>query len=74
MNEAVKQAENQQRLESYQKRLDATSLERTGNPIAAEFKVSLAPPGGERGEGLCVALADRFLPALPRTWTCEDAG
>ncbi|KAL7977962.1 hypothetical protein Chor_004949 [Crotalus horridus] len=38
VNEAVKQAENQQRLESYQKRLDATSLERTGNPIAAEFK------------------------------------
>ncbi|XP_029142309.1 rho guanine nucleotide exchange factor 11 [Protobothrops mucrosquamatus] len=38
VNEAVKQAENQQRLESYQKRLDATSLERSGNPIAAEFK------------------------------------
>ncbi|XP_070807251.1 rho guanine nucleotide exchange factor 11 isoform X1 [Pituophis catenifer annectens] len=38
VNEAVKQAENQQRLESYQKRLDATSLERTSNPIAAEFK------------------------------------
>uniref|UniRef100_A0A8C6Y3T8 Rho guanine nucleotide exchange factor 11 n=1 Tax=Naja naja TaxID=35670 RepID=A0A8C6Y3T8_NAJNA len=38
VNEAVKQAENQQRLESYQKRLDASSLERTSNPIAAEFK------------------------------------
>lgn len=51
MNEAVKQAENQQRLESYQKRLDATSLERTSNPIAAEFKVSLAPVEG--GGSLC---------------------
>uniref|UniRef100_A0A670YLZ9 Rho guanine nucleotide exchange factor 11 n=1 Tax=Pseudonaja textilis TaxID=8673 RepID=A0A670YLZ9_PSETE len=38
VNEAVRQAENQQRLESYQKRLDASSLERTSNPIAAEFK------------------------------------
>ncbi|XP_077776837.1 rho guanine nucleotide exchange factor 11 isoform X5 [Podarcis muralis] len=38
VNEAVKRAENQQRLEVYQKRLDATSLERTSNPLAAEFK------------------------------------
>ncbi|XP_025029061.1 rho guanine nucleotide exchange factor 11 isoform X2 [Python bivittatus] len=38
VNEAVKQAENQHRLEAYQKRLDATSLERTSNPIATEFK------------------------------------
>ncbi|XP_052652272.1 rho guanine nucleotide exchange factor 11 isoform X10 [Harpia harpyja] len=38
VNEAVKQAENSHRLEGYQKRLDATSLERTSNPLAAEFK------------------------------------
>ncbi|XP_064354932.1 rho guanine nucleotide exchange factor 11 isoform X4 [Dromaius novaehollandiae] len=38
VNEAVKQAENRHRLEGYQKRLDATSLERTNNPLAAEFK------------------------------------
>ncbi|KAF1406660.1 Rho guanine nucleotide exchange factor 11, partial [Spheniscus magellanicus] len=38
VNEAVKRAENRHRLESYQKRLDATSLERTSNPLAAEFK------------------------------------
>ncbi|NXT43993.1 ARHGB factor, partial [Pelecanoides urinatrix] len=38
VNEAVKRAENQHRLEGYQKRLDATSLERTSNPLAAEFK------------------------------------
>ncbi|XP_063173045.1 rho guanine nucleotide exchange factor 11 [Candoia aspera] len=38
VNEAVRQAENQHRLEAYQKRLDAASLERTSNPIAAEFK------------------------------------
>ncbi|XP_030043174.1 rho guanine nucleotide exchange factor 11 isoform X3 [Microcaecilia unicolor] len=38
VNEAVKQAENQHRLIMYQKRLDATSLERTNNPLAAEFK------------------------------------
>lgn len=44
MNEAVKRAENRHRLETYQKRLDATSLERTSNPLAAEFKV---PPGWE---------------------------
>ncbi|NXG39947.1 ARHGB factor, partial [Dromaius novaehollandiae] len=38
VNEAVKRAENRHRLEGYQKRLDATSLERTNNPLAAEFK------------------------------------
>ncbi|NXT92858.1 ARHGB factor, partial [Anhinga rufa] len=38
VNEAVKRAENRHRLEGYQKRLDATSLERTSNPLAAEFK------------------------------------
>ncbi|XP_063001822.1 rho guanine nucleotide exchange factor 11 isoform X2 [Elgaria multicarinata webbii] len=38
VNEAVKRAENQHRLEAYQKRLDTTSLERTSNPLAAEFK------------------------------------
>ncbi|XP_006004250.1 rho guanine nucleotide exchange factor 11 isoform X1 [Latimeria chalumnae] len=38
VNEAVKEAENRQRLEDYQKRLDATPLERTNNPLAAEFK------------------------------------
>uniref|UniRef100_A0A8C4WEP3 Rho guanine nucleotide exchange factor 11 n=1 Tax=Gopherus evgoodei TaxID=1825980 RepID=A0A8C4WEP3_9SAUR len=38
VNEAVKRAENRHRLEAYQKRLDATSLERTSNPLAAEFK------------------------------------
>ncbi|XP_030895960.1 rho guanine nucleotide exchange factor 11 [Leptonychotes weddellii] len=38
VNEAVKQTENQHRLESYQKRLDTTSLERASNPLAAEFK------------------------------------
>ncbi|NWU89331.1 ARHGB factor, partial [Upupa epops] len=38
VNEAVKRVENQHRLEDYQKRLDATSLERTSNPLAAEFK------------------------------------
>lgn len=39
MNEAVKQTENRHRLEGYQKRLDATALERASNPLAAEFKV-----------------------------------
>ncbi|XP_057583048.1 rho guanine nucleotide exchange factor 11 isoform X7 [Hippopotamus amphibius kiboko] len=38
VNEAVKQAENQHRLEGYQRRLDTTSLERASNPLAAEFK------------------------------------
>ncbi|NWH21130.1 ARHGB factor, partial [Grus americana] len=48
VNEAVKRAENRHRLEGYQKRLDATSLERTSNPLATEFKVAPAP-GGPRG-------------------------
>ncbi|NWW77790.1 ARHGB factor, partial [Climacteris rufus] len=38
VNEAVKHAENRQRLEAYQKRLDTTPLERTSNPLAAQFK------------------------------------
>uniref|UniRef100_A0A8C5QZ81 Rho guanine nucleotide exchange factor 11 n=1 Tax=Leptobrachium leishanense TaxID=445787 RepID=A0A8C5QZ81_9ANUR len=38
VNESVKQAENEHRLAEYQKRLDATSLERSNNPLAAEFK------------------------------------
>ncbi|CAO2598649.1 Rho guanine nucleotide exchange factor 11 [Lemmus lemmus] len=38
VNEAVKQTENRHRLESYQKRLDASALERASNPLAAEFK------------------------------------
>ncbi|NXC25395.1 ARHGB factor, partial [Campylorhamphus procurvoides] len=38
VNEAVKRAENRHRLEAYQKRLDTTSLERTSNPLAAQFK------------------------------------
>ncbi|XP_052036151.1 rho guanine nucleotide exchange factor 11 isoform X4 [Apodemus sylvaticus] len=38
VNEAVKQTENRHRLEGYQKRLDATALERASNPLAAEFK------------------------------------
>lgn len=50
VNEAVKRAENRHRLEGYQKRLDATSLERTSNPLAAEFKVTPAP-GGAGGLG-----------------------
>ncbi|NWI21645.1 ARHGB factor, partial [Crypturellus soui] len=49
VNEAVKRAENRHRLEGYQKRLDATSLERTNNPLAAEFKVGARPAGGTRG-------------------------
>ncbi|KAM5129166.1 rho guanine nucleotide exchange factor 11 isoform 2-T2 [Mantella aurantiaca] len=38
VNESVKQRENGYRLAEYQKRLDTTSLERTSNPLAAEFK------------------------------------
>lgn len=44
VNEAVKETENRQRVEGYQKRLDTTSLERASNPLAAEFKVR----GGEQ--------------------------
>ncbi|NWI56134.1 ARHGB factor, partial [Calyptomena viridis] len=38
VNEAVKRAENRHRLEGYQKRLDTSPLERTSNPLAAQFK------------------------------------
>ncbi|XP_077114925.1 rho guanine nucleotide exchange factor 11 isoform X2 [Ranitomeya variabilis] len=38
VNEAVKQRDNEYRLGEYQKRLDSTSLERSNNPLAAEFK------------------------------------
>ncbi|XP_021105025.1 rho guanine nucleotide exchange factor 11 isoform X7 [Heterocephalus glaber] len=38
VNEAVKQTENCHRLEGYQRRLDATALDRASNPLAAEFK------------------------------------
>ncbi|XP_063803174.1 rho guanine nucleotide exchange factor 11 isoform X2 [Pseudophryne corroboree] len=38
VNESVKQRENEYRLAEYQKRLDTTSLERSNNPLAAEFK------------------------------------
>ncbi|KAM8921486.1 rho guanine nucleotide exchange factor 11 [Pelodytes ibericus] len=38
VNESVKEAENEHRLAEYQKRLDTTSLERSNNPLAAEFK------------------------------------
>ncbi|KAM4664680.1 rho guanine nucleotide exchange factor 11 isoform 2-T2 [Discoglossus pictus] len=38
VNESVKEAENEQRLIEYQKRLDTTPLERTNNPLAAEYK------------------------------------
>eukprot|EP00079_Xenopus_tropicalis_P038350 XP_017952121.1 PREDICTED: rho guanine nucleotide exchange factor 11 isoform X4 [Xenopus tropicalis] len=38
VNESVKQAENEHRLAEYQKRLDASHLERSNNPLAAEFK------------------------------------
>lgn len=68
VNEAVKQAENRHRLEGYQKRLDATSLERTSNPLAAEFKVIPAPGG--RGEGGCPVPAHSLLPSpCYRAWT-----
>ncbi|KAK2084468.1 Rho guanine nucleotide exchange factor 11 [Saguinus oedipus] len=42
VNEAVKQTENRHRLEGYQKRLDATALERASHPLAAEFKMDKA--------------------------------
>ncbi|KAM9294557.1 rho guanine nucleotide exchange factor 11 [Gastrophryne carolinensis] len=38
VNESVKQRENEYRLAQYQRRLDTTSLERSNNPLAAEFK------------------------------------
>lgn len=71
VNEAVKQAENRHRLEGYQKRLDATSLERTSNPLAAEFKVASAP--GQRwatGRGLPGPSPHSSPPsASHRAWT-----
>ncbi|NXS85401.1 ARHGB factor, partial [Erpornis zantholeuca] len=38
VNEAVRGAENRQRLRSFQRRLDTAALERTSNPLAAEFR------------------------------------
>ncbi|XP_043914957.1 rho guanine nucleotide exchange factor 11 isoform X3 [Protopterus annectens] len=38
VNEAVKEAENRQRLEDYQKRLDTTPLDRIGGPLPMELK------------------------------------
>ncbi|NXA44181.1 ARHGB factor, partial [Eudromia elegans] len=69
VNEAVKRAENRHRLEGYQKRLDATPLERTNNPLAAEFKVAPAPGGRPRHGGACPALtpASRFRQSLDLT-------
>ncbi|XP_035168823.1 rho guanine nucleotide exchange factor 11-like, partial [Oxyura jamaicensis] len=68
VNEAVKQAENRHRLEGYQKRLDATSLERTSNPLAAEFK-ELSPPApavGCRTADLHVLLLEDLLVLLQK--------
>lgn len=55
VNEAVKQTENRHRLEGYQKRLDATALERASNPLAAEFKV------GSRGHSTVSPFHTHFL-------------
>uniref|UniRef100_A0A8C3MTE4 Uncharacterized protein n=1 Tax=Geospiza parvula TaxID=87175 RepID=A0A8C3MTE4_GEOPR len=38
VNEAVRRAENRQRLQEHQRRLDTSALERTSNPLAAEFR------------------------------------
>ncbi|KAM6970058.1 rho guanine nucleotide exchange factor 12 [Aplochiton taeniatus] len=38
VNQAVKEAENKQRLEDYQRRLDLSSLKQSENPMIAEFK------------------------------------
>ncbi|XP_039568980.1 rho guanine nucleotide exchange factor 11 [Passer montanus] len=38
VNEAVRRAENRQRLREHQRRLDTSALERTSNPLAAEFR------------------------------------
>ncbi|NXA57391.1 ARHGB factor, partial [Nothocercus julius] len=62
VNEAVKRAENRHRLEGYQKRLDATSLERTSNPLAAEFKVAPAPGWPPGGRGACPVLTAALRP------------
>ncbi|XP_077645464.1 rho guanine nucleotide exchange factor 11-like [Lonchura striata] len=38
VDEAVRRAENRQRLRQHQRRLDASALERCSNPLAAEFR------------------------------------
>ncbi|XP_048144662.1 rho guanine nucleotide exchange factor 11-like isoform X2 [Corvus hawaiiensis] len=38
VNDAVRRAENRHRLQGYQRRLDTAGLERTSNPLAAEFR------------------------------------
>ncbi|NXV00689.1 ARHGB factor, partial [Cettia cetti] len=38
VNDAVRRAENRQRLQEHQKHLDTTALERTSNPLAAQFR------------------------------------
>ncbi|XP_068030845.1 rho guanine nucleotide exchange factor 11 [Anomalospiza imberbis] len=38
VNEAVRRAENRQRLQELQRRLDTSGLERSSNPLAAEFR------------------------------------
>ncbi|NXB36838.1 ARHGB factor, partial [Eulacestoma nigropectus] len=38
VNEAVRRAENRHRLRGYQRRLDTAALDRTSNPLAAEFR------------------------------------
>ncbi|XP_016159460.1 PREDICTED: rho guanine nucleotide exchange factor 11-like [Ficedula albicollis] len=38
VNDAVRGAENRQRLQELQRRLDTAALERTSNPLAAEFR------------------------------------
>ncbi|XP_068851369.1 rho guanine nucleotide exchange factor 11-like isoform X2 [Aphelocoma coerulescens] len=38
VNDAVRRAENRHRLQGYQRRLDTAALERTSNPLAAEFR------------------------------------
>ncbi|KAL0994607.1 hypothetical protein UPYG_G00124770 [Umbra pygmaea] len=38
VNQAVKEAENKQRLEDYQRRLDLSSLKQSENPMISEFK------------------------------------
>ncbi|XP_051552026.1 rho guanine nucleotide exchange factor 12-like isoform X1 [Myxocyprinus asiaticus] len=39
VNQEVKEAENKQRLEDYQRRLDLSSLKQSENPMIAEFKI-----------------------------------
>ncbi|XP_039910176.1 sodium channel modifier 1 isoform X2 [Hirundo rustica] len=38
VNDAVRGAENRRRLQEHQRRLDTTALERTSNPLAAQFR------------------------------------